>query len=143
MSHLAISDDFPFHDEDPFEITSPETTLYNCIAWAYGVNDRWFWPGNQFHMFWPSKVPKLIELDSFIELFRSIGYEICDDGSFETGVEKIAIFCKDNKPTHAARQIDDSWSSKLGRSHDVSHTIKNISGGVYGEVAVFMKRERQ
>ena len=27
-----------------FEITSPEDTDYNCIAWVFGRKDRWLWP---------------------------------------------------------------------------------------------------
>lgn len=29
---------------DPFLLTSPQTPIYNCIAWAYGVIDKWYWP---------------------------------------------------------------------------------------------------
>jgi hypothetical protein len=30
-----------------FEITSPEDTDYNCIAWAFGRKDRWLWPDEE------------------------------------------------------------------------------------------------
>jgi hypothetical protein len=27
-----------------YKITSPDTTDYNCIAWAAGSTEEWWWP---------------------------------------------------------------------------------------------------
>ena len=33
---------FPNSVDFPFEITSPETTQYNCVAWALGDSFNWW-----------------------------------------------------------------------------------------------------
>jgi hypothetical protein len=133
---------FPNSKIDPFLLTSPQTTVYNCIAWAYGVIDRWFWPDSSGIYYWPNTVPRVENTDAFIKLFESIGYSVCDNGDLEDGFQKVAIYADNNgKPTHAARQLKNGlWTSKLGQSYDVTHTIYSMSDGQYGNVAVFMKR---
>lgn len=132
---------FPNITVDSFIITSPLTKGYNCIAWAYGEDKKWFWPGSK-DVHWPENIPNTVEVNSFIELYRSIGYEICDDESYEEGFLKVAIYTNNTgKPQHAARQINKSfWTSKLGEGHDVSHTIPSLNNGFYGNATVFMKR---
>ncbi len=62
----------------------------------------------------------------------------------EKGFIKIALFAKDNIPTHAARQLPNGlWTSKLGILEDVRHSLSAISGGIYGSVVVVMKRKSQ
>jgi hypothetical protein len=65
---------FPNSRIDPFLITSPQTSSYNCIAWAFGDNSKWYWPDSSNIYFWPSDIPRQETLDSFIKLFESIGY---------------------------------------------------------------------
>jgi hypothetical protein len=42
----------------------------------------------------------------------------------------------------ARQQVDGSWTSKLGKQIDISHTLRGIEGSVYGQVIDFMKRPR-
>lgn len=80
---------------------------------------------------------------AFVAAFESIGYEVCADGNPEQEAEKIALYMKDGKPTHAARQIPGTsvWLSKLGRGWDIHHTdVNGVGGAEYGEVACFMSR---
>lgn len=134
---------FPNSRIDPFLLTSPQTPIYNCIAWAYGVIDKWYWPDTSGIYYWPDNIPREERIDSFIELFESIGYKICDDGELEEKFQKIAIYADNlSNPTHSARQLKNGlWTSKLGQSFDVTHTIYSMSDGFYGSVSVFMKRE--
>ncbi len=132
--------DFPNTSIQEFVITSPKDPIYNCIAWAYGVNDIWFWPHP--YAFWPAGIPKELTLEAFVKLFERIGFQICNNGNYESGLDKIAIYEKDNKPTHAAKLLQgDIWSSKLGNDFDVSHTLFSMQDGFYGNVSVFMKRD--
>lgn len=40
-----------------------------------------------------------------------------------------------------ARQLDNSfWTSKLGVSYDVQHSLPAIEGGMYGNVCAFLKK---
>lgn len=137
---------FPNSSKNPFQITSPPIPQYNCIAWAYGINTVRMWPSTP-NFYWPSNITNNSNLSSFIELYESIGYKICDDEKLENEFEKIAIFELNGNVTHASRQLTNGdWTSKLGHqpgiSYDVSHTIHSISNGVYGNVSVFMKRQR-
>ena len=134
---------FPNSRIDPFLVTSPQTSSYKCIAWAFGDNSRWYWPDSSNIYFWPNDIPRQETLDSFIKLFESVGYIPTDNGDLEVGFDKIAIYGDSfSNPTHAARQLQNGfWTSKLGRNFDVTHTIFSMSDGSYGNVLVYMKRE--
>lgn len=134
---------FPKTKQDPFFITSPQTAHYNCIAWALEDSTKWYWPDAFSMYFWPSEISREERIDSFIKLFESIGYQICDNHSLEPNFQKIAIYTNaSGKPTHAARQLNNGfWTSKLGESFDVTHTISSMSDGFYGNAKVFMKRK--
>lgn len=132
---------FPNSYITPFQETSDSTWRYNCIAWALEINDRWYWPGNR-HQYWPSDIPREVTLDAFIKLYEKHGYEICDNGDYEHGYVKVAIFELDGVPQHAARQWSQTeWTSKLGESIDVSHTIEAMEDGKYGNVSQYMKKK--
>lgn len=134
---------FPKSKQEPFLVTSPPTSHYNCIAWAYGDNTKWFWPDSQKIYFWPNDIPRVETIEAFIKLFENIGYSVCENGEIEREYHKIAIYQKNNIPTHAARQLENGlWTSKLGEHFDVTHSISSMSDGFYGNVGVFMKRKK-
>lgn len=134
---------FPNSKLDPFLVTSPQTPQYNCIAWAFGDNSKWYWPDSANYYYWPSQIAREESIQCFIELFKLIGYEVCDSDELEVDFTKVAIYTdKLGKPTHAARQLKNGyWTSKLGQHFDVSHTIFSMKDGPYGNVAVFMRRK--
>ena len=140
---LSLPKEFPNSSKDPFVITSPITNSYNCIAWAFGDTTKWYWPDDYFVGFWPQEINRECTLQSFINLYKLIGFEVCENEKFEEGFEKIVIFTDNNNiPTHAAKQINDSlWSSKLGGHHDVSHTKFSIEGCNYCNYNIIMKRK--
>ena len=128
---------------DEFQVTSESTSQYNCFAWALGEDSRWIDPDG----YWPENIPNDGTVDSFVELFRAAGYEPCDDGSLETGSEKIVIYTWNDSATHAARQLENGqWTSKLGNYEDIVHsTPEELQGEInysYGRVVVFMIRPR-
>jgi len=134
---VLARDFFPKVTQSNCRHTSPETYDYNCIAWAYERNDVWCQPG----FFWP--IPrKENTIEAYKELFSSIGYKCCEDASYEEGFQKIALYIKDEKPTHAARQLTTGkWTSKLGRDIDVEHDYPEVlDGPEYGSASIFMKR---
>ena len=127
--------------KDNFSITSPMDARYNCIAWAYGKNNVWFWPDRW--CYWPENIPREETVEAFISLFISINYQLCEDSLFEVGYDKIAIYVQGDTPTHAAKQLNSGkWSSKLGENIDIEHdTPEDLNGPLYGEAAIFMKRK--
>lgn len=132
--------EFPNITYDLFVTTSPKDIYYNCIAFAAGDMQRWWWPDGGY---WPTGVSRDVELQSFIDAYATLGYAVCDNAEYETGFEKVAIYAlADGTPTHAARQISaDHWVSKIGQNNDIRHdTLEAIGGGLYGSAQVFMKR---
>lgn len=140
VTHLEFL--FPGLRNTPHAVTSPSDPRYNCIAWAAGATDRWWWPGHPSTTYWPENVPRVETLDAFKEVFAHFGYSPCDDQTVEPGMEKVALFAgSDGVPTHAARQLRSGlWTSKLGKLHDIEHVLTAVEGDAYGVVAQIMKR---
>src|SRR5262245_46189073 len=107
---------FPGLATCPFQITSPATVRYNCIAWAVGEAEKWIDPAVKRK--WPGDVPSDGSVDSFIKLFVGhYGFALCYDGSPEPGFVKIAIYGDGYEFAHVARQLaSGKWTSKLGCS---------------------------
>ena len=154
-----LIDYFPkLKDDKNFKITSPWTYDYNCIAWAVGLSTNRLWPvvededGNiidpsnydEFdeELLWPENVKHDKTIESFIDCFRHYGFEICDNGNFENGFIKIALYQKDNECTHACRQLENGfWTSKMGPLNDIQHSTPEVlEGQYYGKVTTFMKK---
>jgi hypothetical protein len=137
-----LEGDFPHLARSPYTVTSPSTPEYNCIAWAAGETERWWWPVAGFFAYWPPTIPLQETLDAFIKAFSTLGFIPCEDPHIEHGHEKIALYVDENgKPTHAARQLPNGrWTSKLGQSQDIEHELEGITGSVYGSVAQVLKR---
>jgi hypothetical protein len=134
---------FPNLQDAEYELSSPQTSEYNCIAWAADDTENWWWPSVDDH--WPDGVPRVNTVDNFISAFRLLGYEVCGDGDFETHVEKVALYANANGPQHMARQLGSgAWTSKLGAEWDIQHlTAQAIERKIYGEVVIFMRRPRR
>lgn len=134
---LALVKEFPGLAQSAFEITSEPTPIYNCIAWAAGETDHFRWPNKS----WPPSVGRANSRDNFIRFFGSYGYKKCDSPNSEAGYEKVVLYEKDGAPTHAARLLPNGrWTSKLGSSHDISHSLEGLNGDNYGAPVVFMRR---
>ncbi len=142
---LQASIEFPFFKNDNHNITSPPTADYNCIGWAAGEDDRFWWPVHSSLAYWPTAIPDVITIEAFIEAFATKGYTPCADGTLEAGFEKVVLYVDPAQlPTHMARQLDNGeWTSKLGRSYDISHTTPHIvHGTLYGTISTFLRRPR-
>jgi hypothetical protein len=133
--------EFPNLNSNNHKDTSGATENYNCIAWALEKNDVWCWPDQYGYSCWPIKNRKATP-DAFIEMFAAFGYERCEDCALEEGWQKIVIYIKDGKPTHAARQLKNGkWTSKLGGYIDIEHdSLEVMNGPGYGTATIIMKR---
>lgn len=140
----AIRNTFP--NARGVAITSPPSREYNCIAWAMGEATRGWWPlspGASGDVYWPPGVMRELSRRSFRWAFDARGFRPCDDGSLVAGIEKVALYEKDAKPTHAARQlVNGRWTSKLGPDEDVEHDLSDLEGRRYGRVAAYFERVR-
>jgi hypothetical protein len=126
-----------------YRVTSPPDQDYNCIAWAAGFTDAWWWPvGTHPKRYWPAGVLRTLTLTAFRDAFATVGYAPCQDEALEAGFEKVALFADaQGTPAHAARQLlTGRWTSKVGFAEDIEHDLRDLEGQIYGAVAVFMKR---
>lgn len=148
---------FPYLTRDLYEVKSVETPDYNCIAYAAGEENRWWWPDSSGVYYWPNGVTREETVEAFVEMFASFGYVKCYREDFEFGFEKVAIYHTINgnpdalpkSPTHAARMVEYGvWKSKLGPWQDIEHKTltclngEDITGRIqpYGEPIQIMKR---
>jgi hypothetical protein len=133
---------FPGLRDGAFQITSPETGTYNCLAWAGGDDSRVWLPDASGLFYWPGE-PWEDTLQGWIDGFGHLGYVRCENGDVEDGYEKLVIYGTDNYPRHMARQLPSGlWTSKLGKSEDIAHELEGVSGEAYGTVLAYLRRER-
>jgi hypothetical protein len=131
---------FPNSFEFPFEITSPETAQYNCVAWALGDSEHWWEADEDFQ--WLDDIEYSQTLNALQSFFEKFNFQISSNLLFEIGFEKVVLYSDDGvQCSHVSRQLDENlWTSKLGVSYDVSHNINALENGMYGQVALIMKR---
>ena len=132
---------FPHLSTEPYIRTSPCDLAYNCIAYAAGdQTQRW---DPNLPWYWPPGVARRCTLAAFTQAFATLGYRRCNGPDLEPDYEKIAIFSKENQPTHVALQLaGGKWTSKLGDLDDITHTLVGISGDMYGQPVRYMRRRR-
>ncbi len=142
-TYLKFPASFPNSVNAPLEKSSPETKNYNCISWALNDVTNWREPGDASS--WQVQVvPEEEDLASVVAFFETSGFRECETGKSEAGFDKIALYANDSKDfQHVARLLPSGkWTSKLGGSFDVIHTLEALEDGIYGKVQCFMKRQR-
>ena len=120
--------------------TSEATHKYNCIAWAFGDNRRFWWPGDR--MYWPFSHVGMTEMEAFQKWFQIDGWQPTTIRTYEAGLEKVALYVINGRPTHASRLLPNGyWTSKLGREIDISHSFAELDGPAYGSVhSIYQKK---
>ena len=134
---------FPNSFIEPFVITSPETPQYNCVAWALGDIENW-WEADEDYL-WLDTIEFDNNLSTMQSLFKHFGFEPIDKPNLNNGLEKVALFSDDGiYCTHVARQLSTKiWTSKLGISHDVTHTLMALEKGIYGDVVMILQKSNE
>jgi hypothetical protein len=143
-------EEFPHLDPaSTYTKTSEPTTDYNCIGWAVGDSENWWWPGPFNLGYWPTTVKREEKLEAFAQAFSTLGYERCTDSKLEPGFEKIALYGEPSplgrwKPKHAARQLPNGeWTSKMGSFEDITHTtLEALYDASYGIAVHYFKRPK-
>jgi hypothetical protein len=133
---------FPALQPLSYQVTSPTDTAYNCIAWAAGDTQTWWWPDPDGLAYWPAGASRTETVAAFVTALGSLGYSPCAGGQLEPGFEKVALFADaQGRPRHAARQLPDGrWTSKMGELEDIAHGLHDLAGSVYGAVIQVLKR---
>lgn len=145
-----LEDRLPGLEDASYQVTSRQTTDYNCIAWVFGDTEHWWSPVAQLGSYWPPEIPRSLDVGTFIALFELHGFDVCESEELESNYEKIAIFAVDGYFTHVARQLlDGRWTSKLGNDVDIEHELHDLTRREspypqyrYGAVAALLRRPR-
>ncbi len=139
MSVLEVA--FPNLALDGYRVTSPVDPAYNCVAWAVGDPSRWWCPDAAGEYYWPPTAIRDESVDAFVAAFATLGFTPTDDPALESDAVKVAIYARSGLPTHVARQLSSGrWTSKLGHSEDIEHAYHGLTGVVFGQVAMILKR---
>ena len=138
-----IDDSLPHLSAEGYQVTSEPNDDYNCIAYAAGETDRWWSHIIGADYYWPEHASHTPSIQSLIEAFAGLGYELCENAGNEPGFSKIALYANwQGDWTHAAVQMPDGgWSSKLGLYEDIRHRApESLDPEFYGDVHCFMCR---
>lgn len=138
---VRIEKELPGLAGGSYRVSSPIDGRYNCAAFAAEDQNRVWWPA--LDAYWPDTVRRVDTIDAFVEAFHHLGFEPCDLGDQERGVDRIAIYADaQGLPQHVARQRPDGkWVSKLGSSVDIEHeNARALEGELYGKVVSLLRR---
>lgn len=130
---------FPNLESCEWQVTSPSSVFYNCIAWVMGDQRRNWWP---IFYYWPPGAVREETVEACRQAFSICGFEVCEKAGAEPGFEKVAVYAQGDELTHAARQLPNGqWSSKVGELEDIQHdTLEALEGRDYGKVVLIMRR---
>ena len=124
--------------------TSEETIVYNCLAWALGINWTRYDPEPKCAgYYWFPGLPRKWDVPTIRLLFEKHGYVIADNYDLEAGFEKVVFFTDDaGIPQHFARQLPSGkWTSKMGDLNDIEHdSLNSIANSIYGSPGLVLKR---
>jgi len=135
----------PIVKEEDYEPRSDRTDAYNCIAFAMGDEQNYWWPTPRFGCYWPPGFERSNAVPVLIKIGELFGYRQCESGEAEPGFEKIALYADLGGVQHAARQLESGvWKSKIGELEDIEHNnLESLESPDYGTVAVYLKRYRK
>ena len=135
--------DFPRLDREDFQVISPASNEYNCIAYAAGDTSQWW--SDELQYYWPTTVARNPSITGLENLFKWLGFKKCHSPRLEADYQKVALYASKGLWTHAALQMATGhWRSKLGPEELIEHESPlSVTGDLYGNVYLYMRRMRQ
>jgi len=109
------------------------------VSFAAGDVTKWWSPKK----YWPKGLPRDTSPETYISLFESLGYQLCDNADLEPGFEKVAFFQDpDGRVSRVSKQAESgSWITKIGRGELIEHTdLDALTSEKYGEVTQLLRR---
>lgn len=67
---------------------SKETDVYNCIAFAFGDVNQWWWPEKGYGIYWPPGFPLSQSVDVLIRICEVHGYSPVRGPNTRLGMRK-------------------------------------------------------
>jgi hypothetical protein len=124
--------------------TSEDTPVYNCLAWALGINWTRYEPEPKCAgYYWFPGLPRKWDEATITTLFERHGYALADNYDLENGYEKVVFYvAEDGELWHFARQlVSGKWTSKLGDLNDIEHdNLELLTDSDYGNPTIVLKR---
>ena len=135
-----LANAFPRLSGETFEIVAQPSNQYNCIAYAAGDTNEWWSPME--NRYWPDHATRSDSIESLKEVFAVLGFEQCLDSRVEDGYQKVGLYEERGKWKHASVQMPNGrWRSKMGGGPVIEHrSPESLSGGMYGDATVYMRR---
>lgn len=134
-------------ENDPnFYLTSPNTYVYNCIAFAMGLEDRWVDSADlPWHWWPPFPIAKGETNECLIHAFEYFGFEKCDmDDNIDEGFDKVVLYGDNGKWQHAAKVVENGiYHSKFGEAFDGLHSGGDVLEQQYGRPFLVMRRPKK
>ena len=94
---------FPNLANEDFDIICPESTRYNCIAYAAGdTSQPW---SDESGDYWPLEVPRSPTIGGLENLFRWLGFEKCRRPRLPADYLNVALYASEGLWQHAALQM--------------------------------------
>jgi hypothetical protein len=140
---IELEYDFPALSLSGYSIRSAEDSSYNCVAFAVGDLNNFWYDIKVGGYYWPPGCASADTFEGWVQVFLGHGYSDADDESFEPEFEKIAIYGSASNPEHVARQVSSgAWVSKMGKGHDIEHPdLASLEGNLAGKIVKIMKRK--
>ncbi len=135
---------FPKLRKSNHKINSSRSWYYNCFAFVVGNKKQFWWPDDEG--FWPAGCRREESVGALVDVLKKFGFSECEDGNFEIGHERVAIYARAGIPQHVALQPTNRkgmWISKLGGAHDIIHELSALEDGDYGCVVEFLRRAKK
>ena len=131
----------PLKNDPNFYLLSPKLKIYNCIAFAMGLYDRWVDDSNLPWHWWPP-VPMGRSIDCLINAFEYLGFEKCGmDDTVDEKYDKVLLYEKNKEWKHAARIVGENvCHSKFGECFDGTHSGGDVLSAQYGNPYIVMRR---
>ena len=122
---------FPNLGTQNHRITSRKDPSYNCVAWAVEDTSLWW---DHIGGFWPEGLTRDASVETYVELFRLLGFELSDSGNPVSRRSRCTV--ERSHTWHSG-----NWTSKLGALEDIEHTdLESLADSSYGRPLLFMRR---
>lgn len=134
-THPQRKQEFPHLTHRNHWVKSPQSKLYNCVAWALDDETKWWWPDSMGNYYWPPGATRHETIAAFVEMFGLFGFVPSVSRAPTKNIDRLALYARGGIPTHVARQLPNGkWTSKLGNVEDLEHTLEALEGPLYGQV---------
>jgi len=121
----TLRSNFPNLTQSTCWVTGPTTSIYNCIAWSLGLDDRWIDPASP--------------LSAFQNLYQSWGDKVVAKLSSAATIDAwgtSSANCTHGSKLYAGAPVGPAnlWESKCGGYLRITHAREGVDSPLYGSI---------